>query len=62
MLRPGIAQPLCGWPWLQKHRQDYSQSYIDHQTITIIKEGSTLKVPNIKDSKGIIRGMVKGDK
>lgn len=54
-----MNEPLCGWQWYRQHRHDYAQGDIEALTITISSNGSKLTIPNRKESKGIIKDMVK---
>ena len=53
-------EPLCGWKWYDKHKQDYTQEYIESLTIEVSVPGSKLRIRNIAKSKGIISETIGG--
>lgn len=51
-----MNEPLCGWPWYNKHRNDYSQAYINSLTIQVCNNGSKLApIPNTKAGKKVLK-------
>lgn len=51
-----MTDPLCGWPWYKKHRNDYSQAYINSLTIQISNNGTKLSaIPNTRAGKRVLK-------
>ncbi len=54
-----VTEPLCGRAWLNKHLRDHTLEEIEALTITVIKEGSKLTIPNRREARGVVSDMVK---
>ncbi len=46
------TDPLCGWPWVRAHRNDYTHAYIEGLSIAVSVNGQSLPAyTSAKDDK-----------
>lgn len=56
--RPGHGtEPLCGWEWLKKHREDHTQEEMAKLTIVTTVDGKTATL-RLGSRKGSVKTWV----